>query len=64
VPRPPGPGRIRQFELFNLTRSPADRIESVNAITIGLGNRFYVPGEEGGPPELYADISLSTSTTS
>jgi lipopolysaccharide assembly outer membrane protein LptD (OstA) len=52
--------RIRQFELFNLTRSPADRIESVNAITVGLGNRFYVPGEEGGPPELFADISFST----
>jgi lipopolysaccharide assembly outer membrane protein LptD (OstA) len=60
VPRAvPPQWRIRQFELFNLTRNPSDRIESVNAITAGLGNRFYVPGVEGGPPELFADISLS-----
>jgi lipopolysaccharide assembly outer membrane protein LptD (OstA) len=52
--------RIRQFELFNLTRNPSDRINSVNAITAGLGNRFYVPGEEGGPPQLFADVSFST----
>ncbi len=52
--------RIRQFELFNLTRNPSDRINSVNAITAGLGNRIYVPGEEGEPPQLFADISLST----
>ncbi len=52
--------RIRQFELFNLTRNPSDRIDSVNAITAGLGNRFYVPGEEGEPPQLFADVSLST----
>lgn len=52
--------RIRQFELFNLTRNPSDRIDSVNAITAGLGNRIYVPGEEGEPPELFADIALST----
>jgi lipopolysaccharide assembly outer membrane protein LptD (OstA) len=52
--------RIRQFELFNVTRDPSDRIDSVNAITAGLGNRFYVPGEEGEPPDLFADVSLST----
>jgi hypothetical protein len=52
--------RIRQFELFNVTRDPSDRIDSVNAITAGLGNRFYVPREEGEPPELFADVSLST----
>ena len=52
--------RIRQFELFNLTRNPSDRINSVNAITVGLGNRLYVPGEVGEPPELFADVSLST----
>ena len=52
--------RVRQFELFNLTRNPSDRINSVNAITAGLGNRIYVPGEAGEPPQLFADISLST----
>jgi lipopolysaccharide assembly outer membrane protein LptD (OstA) len=52
--------RIRQFELFNLTRNPSDRINSVNAITVGLGNRLYVPGEVGEPPQLFADVSLST----
>jgi lipopolysaccharide assembly outer membrane protein LptD (OstA) len=51
--------RIRQFELFNLTRNPADRIESVNAITAGLGNRFYIPMIEGEPPALFADVSFS-----
>jgi len=52
--------RIRQFQLFNLTRNPSDRINSVNAITVGLGNRLYVPGEIGEPPQLFADVSLST----
>jgi lipopolysaccharide assembly outer membrane protein LptD (OstA) len=52
--------RVRQFELFNLTRNPSDRIDSVNAITVGLGNRVFVPGEEGQPPRLFADVSLST----
>jgi lipopolysaccharide assembly outer membrane protein LptD (OstA) len=52
--------RVRQFELFNLTRNPSDRIDSVNAITVGLGNRIYVPGEVGEPPQLFADVALST----
>jgi lipopolysaccharide assembly outer membrane protein LptD (OstA) len=61
VPQPnPFQDRIRQFELFNVTRNPSDRIDSVNAITLGLGNRFYLPGIEGEPPALYADVSLST----
>jgi len=52
--------RIRQFELFNVTRNPSDRIDSVNAITAGLGNRFYVSGAQGGPPKLFADVAFST----
>ena len=61
VPRPGvAQQRIRQFELWNVTRNPSDRIESVNAVTAGLGNRFYVPGEEGGPPKLFADLAFST----
>jgi lipopolysaccharide assembly outer membrane protein LptD (OstA) len=52
--------RIRQFELFDVTRNPSDRIDSVNAITAGLGNRFYVPGAKGGPPTLFADVAFST----
>jgi lipopolysaccharide assembly outer membrane protein LptD (OstA) len=52
--------RIRQLELFNLTRNPSDRIDSVNAITAGLGNRIFVPGEIGEPPQLFADFTLST----
>jgi len=61
VPRAwPEQQRIRQFELNNVTRDPSDRVDSFNAITVGLGNRFYVPGEEEEPPRLFADISLST----
>jgi hypothetical protein len=61
VPRPlVTQQRIRQFELWNVTRDPSDRIESVNAFTAGLGNRFYVPQEEGGPPRLFADVAFST----
>jgi lipopolysaccharide assembly outer membrane protein LptD (OstA) len=52
--------RIRQFELINVTRDPSDRIDSVNAFTAGLGNRFYVPGAKGGPPKLFADVAFST----
>ncbi len=51
--------RLRQLDLYNLTRDPADRIESLNAVTVGLGNRFYVPDGEGGPPRLLADVALS-----
>ena len=52
--------RLRQLDLWNVVRDPADRIEAVNAITFGLGNRFYrATEEEGAPPRLFADVSFS-----
>ncbi len=56
--------RLRQYDVMNIVRDPSDRIEGANAITVGLGNRFYLPGsldEEGllGPAELVADVAFS-----
>jgi lipopolysaccharide assembly outer membrane protein LptD (OstA) len=52
--------RVRQLDLWNVTRDPADRIEPVNALTVGLGNRIYVPSlAEDAPPRLFADVLLS-----
>lgn len=59
----PRPGvlqeRQRQLEPWSIVRDPADRIESVNAVRLGLGNRFYVQGREDRPPHLFADVDLS-----
>ncbi|MAE94166.1 MAG: hypothetical protein CL910_05845 [Deltaproteobacteria bacterium] len=55
--------RLHQLEPTSLTRDPSDRINDVQAITLALGNRFYIPGavveEVVGPPRLLADITLS-----
>ena len=51
--------RLRQLDLANRTRDPADRIDSLNAFTLGLGNRFYAPDETGGPPRLIGDVEFS-----
>jgi lipopolysaccharide assembly outer membrane protein LptD (OstA) len=58
--------RLRQLELGNVLRDPADRIEETNALTLALGNRLFVPtppGEDGvlEPPRLFADVTLSGS---
>ena len=65
--------RIRQLELSNITRDPSDRIDSLNAITIGISNRFYGKadswfGEERKPDgdnfyvaeRLVGELSLGT----
>jgi lipopolysaccharide assembly outer membrane protein LptD (OstA) len=51
--------RLRQLSLFSVTRDWADRIDSVNAITMGLGNRFYVPRERAEGTRLFADVDVS-----
>jgi lipopolysaccharide assembly outer membrane protein LptD (OstA) len=51
--------RVRQLDLLNVTRDPADRIDHVNAVTLALGNRFYVGGEAGGPSLLFGDAAIS-----
>lgn len=52
--------RLRQLDPWNIVRDPSDRIETVNAVTFGLGNRFYIPNEiEGEPPRLLADVGFS-----
>ncbi|MCP5070664.1 MAG: LPS-assembly protein LptD [bacterium] len=57
--------RLRLLEPTSRVRDPSDRIDDVQAFTLALGNRFYVPGrppleEEGvvGPPRLFADVTL------
>lgn len=56
--------RLRELEMFNVTRDPSDRIDSANEITFGAGNRFYGLGtyEEDGEirqfTRLLADLSL------
>ncbi len=55
--------RLRQLEPTSITRNPSDRISDVQAITLGLNNRFYLPGrpleETIGPPRLFADFAVS-----
>ena len=51
--------RLRQLDLFNLTRDTADRIDSANAVSLALGNRFYAAAKDGGPPVLLGDVTLS-----
>jgi lipopolysaccharide assembly outer membrane protein LptD (OstA) len=58
--------RLRQLELGNVLRDPADRINETNAATFALGNRMFVPAplrEDGllDPPRLFADVTLSAS---
>ncbi len=59
VPSPLVPQtRVRQLDLFNVTRDPADRLESVDAITLGFANRIY--GGLGGVSRLFADLVVSS----
>ena len=51
--------RQRQLALANVTRDYADRIEGVNAFTIGTGNRFYINQEEREGTRLLADVDVS-----
>jgi lipopolysaccharide assembly outer membrane protein LptD (OstA) len=51
--------RQRQLALFNVTRDYADRIDEVNAFTVGAGNRLYINEEEGEGTRLLADVDLS-----
>jgi lipopolysaccharide assembly outer membrane protein LptD (OstA) len=52
--------RLRALEPTTLTRDPADRIDSVNATYVALGNRLYVASQEAGaPPRLLGDVTLS-----
>ncbi len=58
--------RLRQLELGNVLRDPADRIAETNALTFALGNRMFVPAplrEDGllEPPRLFADVTFSAS---
>ena len=58
--------RLRQLELGNVLRDPADRIEETNALTLAFGNRLFVPtppGPEGvlEPPRLFADVTFSAA---
>jgi lipopolysaccharide assembly outer membrane protein LptD (OstA) len=50
--------RIRQLELLNVTRDPGDRLDSVHALTLALGNRLYRRAADG-PSRLFADLTLS-----
>jgi lipopolysaccharide assembly outer membrane protein LptD (OstA) len=60
VPRTAVPQvRVRQFELDNVVRDPADRIRRFNGITLGVGNRIYDNPSGGGAPRLLADLSVS-----
>jgi hypothetical protein len=59
VPSPLVPQtRVRQLDLYNVTRDPADRLEAVNAITLAFANRIYAGS--GGVSRLFADIVVSS----
>ncbi len=51
--------RLRELDLENVVRDPADRISRFNGITLGLGNRFFAAPTDREGPRLLADFSLS-----
>jgi LPS-assembly protein len=51
--------RLRILALNNVTRDYADRLDSVNAFTLGLGNRFYVPRALAEGTRLFADVDFA-----
>jgi lipopolysaccharide assembly outer membrane protein LptD (OstA) len=51
--------RVRHLALMNLSRDTADRIEQVNALTLGANNRVYVPRDDAEGTRLFADVDLA-----
>lgn len=53
--------RIRQLDPVSVLRDPSDRIESVNAVTLALGQRFYtIPAADSEVgPRLWGDMTFS-----
>lgn len=53
--------RVRQLDPASVLRDPSDRINSVNAVTLALGQRFYETPERGSEeaPRLYGDVTVS-----
>jgi lipopolysaccharide assembly outer membrane protein LptD (OstA) len=53
--------RIRALEPTTITRDPADRVDGVNAVTLGLGNRIMATpfgNSESDAATLWADVDL------
>ncbi|MDH3211065.1 MAG: LPS assembly protein LptD [Myxococcales bacterium] len=51
--------RLRQLDLGNVVRDPADRIGRFNGVTLGFGNRIFRRPADGGAPRLLADFAVS-----
>ena len=50
--------RVRQLDLYNVTRDPADRLEAVDALTLAFANRIY--GRGANATRLFADFVVSS----
>jgi lipopolysaccharide assembly outer membrane protein LptD (OstA) len=50
--------RLREFDLDNVVRDPADRIARFNGLTVGLVNRLYSAPGPGVGSRLLADVEL------
>jgi lipopolysaccharide assembly outer membrane protein LptD (OstA) len=51
--------RLRELDLENVTRDPADRIPEFNGLTVGVANRFWGRLGEEAAPRLLGDATLS-----
>ena len=53
--------RIRQLDPVSVVRDPSDRIRSVNALTLALGQRFYrnPRQDQAVAPRLWGDLTAS-----
>ncbi len=51
--------RIRELDLDNVTRDPADRVPEFNGVTLALANRFWGKLGERGTPRFLGDATLS-----
>jgi lipopolysaccharide assembly outer membrane protein LptD (OstA) len=60
TPQPtPMQDRVRHLALMSLTRDPSDRIDGVNAFTLGASNRVYVPREDAEGTRIFADLDVA-----
>ncbi len=51
--------RVRQLELDNVVRDPADRIEPFNGVVLALDNRILGHAEGVGGTRVWADLTLA-----
>jgi hypothetical protein len=50
--------RLRELDLWNVTRDTADRLGPFNGVTFGVGNRFWAQGPDEDFPSLRVELEV------